>query len=219
MAGEKVRVKWVVNCTGEPATFTESLLDANSTIREVKDNVFAGEISRGLSVRVIFLGRELADSDSLASHLRVPARAAAAGSCATTASADAQNSAAVTLHAVISNRPPHSRGSGVSGCTNAGGGPTEEGDWSVIVLGVTVFVILCVCWYHRLAFPADFTPFSSLLLVLFTGFYAFTVRGVVVRVFKVAYGCLRRPWSGAAQSARPDASALSFQEVPPRPLT
>ncbi|CDI81354.1 hypothetical protein, conserved [Eimeria praecox] len=221
MAGEKVRVKWVVNCAGEPVTFTangssESLLDANSTIREVKNSVFAQEIARGLSVRVIFLGRELADNDTLASHLRVPARAAAAGTCATSSSPDADNATGVTLHAVLSNRPPNTRGSGPGGCSNAGGGNTESGDWSVVVLGVTVFAILCVCWYHRLAFPEDFTPFSSLLLVLFTGFFAFTIRGVVVRLLKLAYGCLRRPWGGTdtAQAARSDASAPVLQEIP-----
>ncbi|CDJ51314.1 hypothetical protein, conserved [Eimeria brunetti] len=221
MAGEKVRVKWVVNCTGEPVTFTDSLLDANSTIREVKDSVFAQEIARGLSVRVIFLGRELADNDTLASHLRVPARAAAAGSCATSSSADADNTSGVTLHAVLSNRPPNARANGPGACDNAGVGNTEHGDWSVVVLGVTVFVILCVCWYHRLAFPGDFTPFSSLLLVLFTGFFAFTIRGVVVRLLKLAYGCLRRPWLGnnSAQPTRPDASAAEFQEIPARTLT
>ncbi|CDI77374.1 hypothetical protein, conserved [Eimeria acervulina] len=262
MAGEKVRVKWVVNCTGEPVTFTESLLDVNSTIGEVKNSVFAQEIARGLSVRVIFLGRELAENDSLASHLRVPARAAAAGSCATS-SADADNATGVTLHAVLSNRPPNVRGNGPGGCSNAGGlktcsffapflcqwrsestweygdhsgasplaaallwivcgGNSENGDWSVVVLGVTVFVILCVCWYHRLAFPGDFTPFSSLLLVLFTGFFAFTIRGVVIRLLKLAYGCLRRPWEGtdtSAQPTRPDATAPVFQEIPARPLT
>ncbi|CDJ30790.1 uncharacterized protein EMH_0007220 [Eimeria mitis] len=227
MAGEKVRVKWVVNCAGEPVTFTandssESLLDANSTILEVKNSVFSQEIARGLSVRVIFLGRELADNDTLASHLRVPARAAAAGSCATSSSADADSAPGVTLHAVLSNRPPNVRGNGPGGCNNAGGGNTDTGDWSVIVLGVTVFVILCICWYHRLAFPGDFTPFSSLLLVLFTGFFAFTIRGVVVRLLKLAYGCLRRPWDRTdtpAQSTRPDASAPVFQEIPAGPPT
>lgn len=71
-------------------------------------------------MRVIFLGRELAENDSLASHLRVPARAAAAGSCATS-SADADNATGVTLHAVLSNRPPNVRGNGPGGCSNAGG--------------------------------------------------------------------------------------------------
>lgn len=102
----------------------------------------------------------------------------------------------------------------------AGGAGSDEGDWSVVVLGVTVLVILCVCWYHRLAFPADFTPFSSLLLVLFTALYAFTIRGVVLRLLKLAFGCLRRPWGAAdatAQSTRTTASARAFQEVPQRP--
>mgnify|MGYP005790525791 CR=1 FL=1 len=93
----------------------------------------------------------------------------------------------------------------------------ENGDWSVVVLGVTVFVILCVCWYHRIAFPDDFTPFSSLLLVLFTAFFAFTIRGVFVRLLKLAYRCLRRLWGGndtPAQSPRPDASAPVLQGNP-----
>ena len=140
------------------------MLDVNSTIREVKEHVFAQEIERGtsvggyrgltfflrlglqlsgctrvcacphhflglscgplclagLSVRVIFLGRELADSDSLADHLRVPARAAAAGPCATSPPADASNAPGATLHAVISSRPPSARGSGVATRTYAG---------------------------------------------------------------------------------------------------
>ncbi|KAL8435802.1 hypothetical protein ACSSS7_002179 [Eimeria intestinalis] len=112
MAGEKARVKWVVNCAGEPTTFT------------------------GLSVRVIFLGRELADSDTLASHLRLPARAAAAGPCATSSSAATEPDApGVTLHAVLSNRPPNARPTAAAGRVPAGGG--QEGDWSVVVLGVT----------------------------------------------------------------------------------
>lgn len=220
MAGEKVRVKWVVNCTGEPTTFTESVLDVNNTIREVKELVFGAEIARGLTVRVIFLGRELADCDSLASHLRLPVRAAAAGPCATSSSAPAQDTPGVTLHAVLSNRPPSSSATGVAGRAHAGGAGSDEGDWSVVVLGVTVLVILCVCWYHRLAFPADFTPFSSLLLVLFTALYAFTIRGVVLRFLKLAFGCLRRPWGAAdaaAQSGRSTASVRAFQEVPQRP--
>lgn len=217
MAGEKVRVKWVVNCAGEPVTFTDSLLDANSTIGEIKNIVFAQEIARGLSVRVIFLGRELADNDTLDSNLRVPARAAAAGACATSSPPDADSVTLVTLHAVLSNRPPNARGSGPGGCNNTGEDDQENGDWSVVVLGVTVFVILCVCWYHRIAFPDDFTPFSSLLLVLFTAFFAFTIRGVFVRLLKLAYRCLRRLWGGndtPAQSPRPDASAPVLQGNP-----
>ncbi|OEH76694.1 hypothetical protein cyc_02388 [Cyclospora cayetanensis] len=222
MAGEKVRVKWVVNCTGEPTTFNESLVDVNATIREVKELVFGQELARGLNVRVIFLGRELADSDSLASHLRMPARVAAVGPCTASSSTDAPEVPDVTLHAVLSTRLPSARSSGVNGRTHVGGGSSDEGDWSVVVLGMTVFVILCVCWYHRLAFPTDFTPFSSLLLVFFTGFYAFAIRGVVMRLLKLAFGCLRRPWGtvdASSQPTRPVATARAFPEVPHRPLS
>lgn len=219
MAAEKVRVKWVVNCTGEPTTFTESVLDVSSSIGDIKKQVFAQEVARGLSVRVIFLGRELADSDALGTHLRLSARAAAAGPCATASSPDTQDAPEVTLHAVLSNRPPSARPGGGAGGAHASRGDSEEGDWSVVVLGVTVLVILCVCWYHRIAYPEDFTPFSSLLLLLFSCFYAFTVRGVVLRVLKMAVGCLRRPWGPAnasAQPPRPPAASRAFQEVPQR---
>ena len=79
-----------------------------------------GMLSAGLTVRVIFLGRELADCDSLASHLRLPARAAAAGPCATSSAAPAYDTPGVTLHAVLSNRPPSSSATGVAGRTHAG---------------------------------------------------------------------------------------------------
>lgn len=72
-------------------------------------------------MRVIFLGRELADNDTLDSNLRVPARAAAAGACATSSPPDADSVTLVTLHAVLSNRPPNARGSGPGGCNNTGG--------------------------------------------------------------------------------------------------
>ncbi|KAL8449042.1 hypothetical protein Emed_003394 [Eimeria media] len=211
MAGEKARVKWVVNCAGEPTTFTESVLDVNSTIR--------------LSVRVIFLGRELADSDSLASHLRLSARAAAAGPCATSSAATEADAPGVTLHAVLSNRPPNARPTAAAGratavvCFGAHAGGGEEGDWSVVVLGVTVLIILCICWYHRFAFPEDFTPFSSLLLLLFTVFYAFTVRGVLLRLLRRAWGCMRSTGRTGepASSVQPQrvgaAAAGTFQEL------
>ncbi|KAL8448239.1 hypothetical protein Emag_004007 [Eimeria magna] len=221
MAGEKARVKWVVNCAGEPTTFTESVLDVDSTIREIKEQVFAQEIGRGLSVRVIFLGRELADSDSLASHLRLSARAAAAGPCATSSAATEPDAPGVTLHAVLSNRPPNARPTAAAGRVPAGGG--EEGDWSVVVLGVTVLIILCICWYHRFAFPEDFTPFSSLLLLLFTVFYAFTVRGVLLRLLRRAWGCMRstRRAGESSSSVQPQrvgaAAAGTFQELSQHP--
>ncbi|KAL8427606.1 hypothetical protein Efla_005781 [Eimeria flavescens] len=219
---EKARVKWVVNCAGEPATFTESVLDVNATIREIKELVFAQEIARGLSVRVIFLGRELADSDTLASHLRLSARAAAAGPCATSSAVVEDDAPGVTLHAVLSNRPPNTRPTASTGRTPAGASGGEEGDWSVVVLGVTVLIILCICWYHRFAFPEDFTPFSSLLLLLFTVFYTITIRGVVMRLFQHALGCLCRPWrvaDSSTPSGRPPAAASTFQELAQRPPT
>lgn len=214
-------MKWVVNCAGEPATFTESVLDVSATIREVKELVFAQEISRGLSVRVIFLGRELADNDTLATQLRLSARAASAGPCTTSPSAVEQDASTVTLHAVLSNRPPSASASAAAGSANAGAVGSQDGDWSLMVLGVTVLVILSVCWYHRFTFPGDFTPLSSLLLVIFTGLYVFSIRGFVLRLLKHAFGCLRRPWGRAdtsAQSSRQAASA-AFQELPQRPLS
>lgn len=65
------------------------------------------------------MGRELADTDALGAHLRLSARAAAAGPCATASSPDTQDAPEVTLHAVLSNRPPSARPSGGGGRAHA----------------------------------------------------------------------------------------------------